>query len=270
MTAAAGFYGVNYHALDAAGGSSLALLPALLAKGPDLIGSHDVPIQVAEQAEKEDIPFLSVDLMPSQFGLYPYGAPDAEAGKLGGVLLAQGVQERLQGEWKDKEFFFLGFNYRSIPACVTRIAEAGEAMKASLDLDDDHILNLDPYGEGTSPEEALRSAMEAHPQAVFGLIPCWDQLGIDPYQAVERQGDESRILLVTLGGDRSNLEYLSSSPMGYYGLVEFDPFCEGWSWIETGVAILEGIDFEPYQIYRTITQVEAQARYIELYGNDEK
>ncbi len=270
MAAAARFYGVKYVSLDAADSSSYNLLPSLLEQKPDLIGSHNDVLSIAAKAQKEKIPFLSVDLMPVQFDLHPFGVPDSQAGKLGGDLLAQGLRERMASEWKGKELFFLGFTAKSIPACVTRTSSAAQAIQDNLGLDDAHILIQDPNADGSNPQAALLSTLDDHPQAVFGLIPCWDQLGIDPYQAAAAKGYENRILLVTLGGDRSNLEFLKMKPAGYYGLVEFQPFCEGWSWVETAVAILEGLAHEPYMVSQTVTQANVDARYAELYGNSGK
>ena len=266
MSAAAVFYGARYIGLDAVNGSSYNLLPGLLEKKPDLLGSHNDVLAIAAKAQKENIPFLSVDLMPSKKGFYPYGVPDATAGKLGADLLVEALQERMGGEWINKELFFLGFTAQSIPACVTRTAAAAQAIKDGLKLDDAHVLIIDPNVEKTTAEKVLLLMMTDHPQAVFGLIPCWDQLGIDPYKAVAAAGYESRLLLVTLGGDKSNLEFLKTKPVGYYGLVEFQPYCEGWSWIETALAILVGVPFEPYQVSRTVTQAGVEARYAELYG----
>ena len=126
---------------------------------------------------KEKIPFLSVDLMPAQPGLTPYGVPNDLAGRLGGDLLVQGLKERLASTWKDQEVFFVGLTASSIPACVDRITAAGQAVKAGLGLDEPHLLTIDASGTGGNPSSALLAAIDAHPQAVFALIPCWDQLG---------------------------------------------------------------------------------------------
>jgi ABC-type sugar transport system substrate-binding protein len=269
MVAAAKFYDVKYLGLDAADASSYNLLPSLLEQKPDLVGSHNDVLSIAAKAQKEKIPFLSADLMPVRFGLHPFGVPDAQAGKLGGELLAQGLQERLAGEWKGKELFFLAFTAKSIPACVTRSSSAAQAVQAKLGIDDAHVSILDPNENHSTPQATLLAAMQEHPEAVFGLIPCWDQLGIDPYQAAAAKGQEQRLLLVTLGGDRSNLEFLKTKPAGYYGVVEFQPFCEGWSWVETAIAILEGVAYKPYMVSNVVTQSNVDARYAELYGDGE-
>ena len=267
MTAAAAFYGVKYIGLDAKDGSSYNLLPSLLTQKPDLIGSHNDVSAIAAKAKAGTIPFVSVDLMPVKFDLHPYGVPDATAGKLGGELLTKGIKERLEEKWKGKEVFFLGFTANSIPACVTRVDAASKAVSEGLGLDEKHLLIIDPNVNSRSPEAELLIALQANPQAVFGMIPCWDQLGIDPYKSAVEAGYTNRILLVTLGGDQSNLAFLRTMPEGYYGLVEFQPFCEGWSWVETALAILEGIPYQPYEVRSTVTQSTVEGRYVELYGS---
>jgi ABC-type sugar transport system substrate-binding protein len=265
MAAAADFYGVEYTGLDAKNDSSLNLLPDLEALAPDLVGSHNDVAAIATAAEKEKIPFLSVDLMPAQPGLTPYGVPNDQAGRMGADLLVQGVKERLASTWKDQEVFFIGLTASSIPACVDRITAAGQAVKAGLGLDEPHLLTIDASGTGGNPSSALLAGIDTHPGAVFALVPCWDQLGIDAYKTAAGVGFADRLLLVTLGGDQSNLQILKTRPAGYYGIVEFQPYCEGWSWVETAIAILEGLPSQPYQISRTVTQANVDARYAELY-----
>jgi len=204
--------------------------------------------------------------MPVKFDLHPYGVPDALAGKLGGELLIQGIKEKMAGEWKGKELFFLGLSDSSIPACVTRVEAATQSVREEFEVDENHLHYWDSNAGGESPNAALLSVVQDHPQAVVGIIPCWDQLGIDPYKFIAAAGYARQVLLVTLGGDQSNLEFLKTRPEGYYGLVEFQPFCEGWSWVETALAILEGVPFQPYEVSRTVTQSNIEERYGELYG----
>ncbi len=266
MAAAAEFYGVNYVSLDANNDSSYKLLASLMEENPDLIGSHNEVDTLAPIAKAENIPFLSVDLMPVKFDLHPYGVPNALAGKLGGELLIQGIKEKIAGEWKDKELFFLGLTASSIPACVTRVEAATQTVMEGLGLDENHLLYWDSDAGGKSPDATLLSIVQDNPQAVVGIIPCWDQLGIDPYKSIAAAGYARQVLLVTLGGDQSNLEFLKTRPEGYYGLVEFQPFCEGWSWVETALAILEGVPYQPYEVSQTVTQSNVDNRFLELYG----
>ena len=113
-------------------------------------------------------------------------------------------------------------------------------------------------GHSDTADQALTdmivATLTSHPQAVFGLISCWDALGMGVYNIATEAGREGDILMVTMGGDKPTMEFLKSKPKGYYGILEFQPYCEGWSWLETGIAILEGEPFRPYQVDRFVTQ----------------
>ena len=61
-------------------------------------------------------------------------------------------------------------------------------------------------------------------------------------------------------------DLLVTKPQGYYGYVEFQPYCEGWGWVESALAIQEGVPFKPYQTRRVTTQADIDTRYRELYG----
>jgi ABC-type sugar transport system substrate-binding protein len=102
------------------------------------------------------------------------------------------------------------------------------------------------------------------------MIPCWDGLGFEAYNAAKDSGREKDVMLVTLGGDKPSADLLVTKPIGFYGYVEFQPYCEGWGWVETSLAILEGLPAQPYQTRRVTTQADIDARYRELYGEPKK
>jgi len=73
------------------------------------------------------------------------------------------------------------------------------------------------------------------------------------------------VMLVTLGGDKPYADLLLTKPENYYGYVEFQPYCEGWGWAETAIALLEGIPVVPYVPRNVTTQDTIDARFQELY-----
>jgi ABC-type sugar transport system substrate-binding protein len=119
---------------------------------------------------------------------------------------------------------------------------------------------------GQSTQDLMAAALTAHPEAVFGLTGCWDQLGIDPFNSAREAGRGSDVMLVTMGGDKPTADVLVTKPEGYYGYIEWQPFAEGWGWAETALAILEGVPVKPYQPRFLTTQENIEARYVELYG----
>jgi hypothetical protein len=60
---------------------------------------------------------------------------------------------------------------------------------------------------------------------------------------------------------------LACKPVGFYGYLEFQPYCEGWNWVVTALAILEGERYEPYTPQIVTTQDSIEERFQELYGD---
>src|SRR5688572_2950164 len=268
IAAAAEFYGVEFVEADAAGGAPnvfVDLADTLLLQGPDAIGvlgqGPDTFEPIGASAQDKNIIFLPADSGKSEYSSYIYGIPDGLAGRTAGALLAEGAQERLAGDWKDRELFFVEFTYSTIPACVNRTAGFRTAFAEAMALDADHLIMADA-GTGQAAPDLMAAALTAHPDAVFALTGCWDQLGIDPFNAAREAGRGDDVLLVTMGGDKPTADVLVTKPEGYYGYIEWQPFAEGWGWAETALAILEGIPVKPYQPRFITTQENIEQRYI--------
>jgi ABC-type sugar transport system substrate-binding protein len=267
MNDAAKFYNVTFNEMDSAGGSDIELFETMLLNNPDVVGTHNaVDYQaVAARALDKNIPYIGFDNGPTEFSPYVYGIPNGIAGTRGAELLIEGVEKRLQSDWKGRELFFLEFTHNGIPACVTRTGAAAKAFKEHFKLDDKHVIQLD-VATGKTDVDMMLATLTAHPQAVFAMIPCWDGLGIAPYNAAVEAKRDGDVMLVTLGGDKPPADLLLTKPKGYYGYIEFQPFCEGWGWVESALAIAEGVRFQPYQTRRAVTQADIDQRYKELYG----
>lgn len=274
MVAASEFYGVKFSDLDAGapqGGTVMIdLAEQLMLYEPDVIGvlgqGPETFEPIAASAFDKDIVFLSVDSGKSEYSPYVYGIPDRRSGGVGGKMLAEGISEKMKNDWSGRELFFIEFTHTGIPACVNRTAGFREAFAKEMGLDKSNLIMADVAG-GQSPQDLMAAALTARPKGVFGLTGCWDQLGIDPWNAGKEAGRGKDMMLVTLGGDKPPADLLITKPEGYYGYVEWQPFCEGWGWVETSLAILEGERFKPYETRYLTTQKNIDVRYKELYGN---
>lgn len=270
MKDAAKFYGVEFFESDAAGEYSTEpdLLETLLLNDLSIVGAHGPNVYegLALRALDEGIQFIGIDNGPSEYTPIVYGIPDGIAGERGAELLVEGVKKRQQEDWAGRELFFIELTHGGIPACVTRTGSAAATFQEAMGLDDDHVLMAD-LTTGRSAEDMVNDTITAHPDGVFAMIPCWDGLGIGPYNAVAETGSEADVMLVTLGGDKPPAEFLKTRPQGYYGFIEFQPYCEGWGWVEVALATLEGLPFETYQVRKAITQENIDQRYEELYSS---
>jgi ABC-type sugar transport system substrate-binding protein len=266
---AAKFYGVEFVDMDAAGGTNLLdLATTMLTQGVKATGvlgqGMDAIDPIGAAAQEKGVLFIPADSGKTEYSPYTYGVSDALSGKRGGELLAEGVKIAQGNEWNGKELFFLEATYTSIPACVNRTGGAAKAFKAAMNLDDKHMLKMD--GAAGNVTDIIKTILTAHPKAVFGMIPCWDQLGVDPWNAARESKRGDDVMLVTLGGDKPYADLLVSNPKNYYGYVEFQPYCEGWGWTETALAAIEGVPFTPY-VPRMVTTIDnIKTRYIDLYG----
>jgi ABC-type sugar transport system substrate-binding protein len=263
---AAKFYGVEFVNMDAAGGPELDLAETMLTQGVQAIGVLGQGMEtidpVGASAQDKGVIFIPADSGKTEYSPYTYGVSDALSGKRGGELLAEGVKAK--SDWSGKDLFFIEATHTGIPACVARTGGAAKAFKEAMGLDDTHMLKMDAAAGNVS--DMIKALLTAHPDAKFGMIPCWDQLGVDPWNVAKEAGREKDVMLVTLGGDKPYADLLVSKPENYYGYVEFQPYCEGWGWTETALAILEGARFVPYVPRTVTTQDTIEARYTELYG----
>jgi ABC-type sugar transport system substrate-binding protein len=265
---AAKFYGVEFVNVDAAGAPVLDFGETIMTQGVMAFGvlgqGMDAIDPLGASAQEKSIIFIPADSGKTEYSPYTYGVSDALSGKRGGEMLAEGVKAKMEGDWNGKELFFLEATHTGIPACVARTGGAAKAFSAAFSLDAEHVIKMDSAAGNVS--DIMKATLTAHPDAVFGLIPCWDQLGVDPWNVAGEAGRGTDVMLVTLGGDKPYADLLITKPENYYGYVEFQPYCEGWGWAETALAILEGVPVVPYVPRMATTQATIEQRYIELYG----
>jgi ABC-type sugar transport system substrate-binding protein len=264
---AAKFYGVEFVNMDAAGNPVLDLAETMMTQDVQAIGvlgqGMDTIDPIGASAQEKAILFIPADSGKTDYSPYTYGVADSLSGKRGGELLAEGVQKKMEGDWAGKELFFIEATYNSIPACVARTGGAKKAFVEAMGLDEEHVIQFD--GAVGPLADMIQATLTAHPDAVFGMIPCWDQLGVDPWNVAREADRGGDVMLVTLGGDKPYADLLLTKPENYYGYVEFQPYCEGWGWAETAIALLEGIPVVPYVPRNVTTQDTIEARFQELY-----
>lgn len=273
VEAAAKFYGVGYLDGDTAGAGGTAAIEmgnTLLLDNPHVIGiigqGPDTRDPIAQSAYDAGAIFLSVDSGRSEWSPYVYGIGDARSGKAAGAIMVEGLKKRIADDWEGKELFFVELTHSAIAICLDRTGSLRDVVVAEFGIDEEHILQADGAA-GVDQTAYLLDQLTAHPDAAFAFTGCWDGMAIAPYNAAKEAGRESDLMMVTMGGDQTPAEMLYCKPQGFYGYLEFQPFCEGWSWVETAIAILEGERFVPYQTRFATTQDIIEARFVELYGD---
>lgn len=273
IEAAAEFYGVDVIDGDTAGAGGTAAIEmgnTLLLENPHVIGiigqGPATRDPIAQAAYDAGTIFLSVDSGRSEWSPYVYGIGDARSGQAAGELMVEGLEKKMAGDWKGKELFFVELTHSGIAICLDRTGSLRDVVVAAMGLDEEHILQADSAA-GVDQTAYLLDQLTAHPDAAFAFTGCWDGMAIAPYNAAKEAGRESDLMMVTMGGDQTPAEMLYCKPEGFYGYLEFQPFCEGWSWVETAIAILEGERFVPYQTRFKTTQDIIEERFVQLYGD---
>ncbi len=273
IEAAAAFYGADLIDGDTAGAGGTAAIEmgnTLLLEKPDVIGiigqGPDTRDPIAQAAYDAGTIFLSIDSGRSEWSPYVYGIGDARSGLAAGELMVEGLTEKMGGDWKGKELYFVEMTHSGIAICLDRTGSLRDVVVAAFDIPEDHVLQADGAA-GVDQTAFLLDQLTAHPDAAFAFTGCWDGMAIAPYNAAKEAGREADLMMVTMGGDQTPAEMLYCKPEGFYGYLEFQPFCEGWSWVETALAILEGERFVPYQTRFKTTQDIIESRFVELYGD---
>jgi ABC-type sugar transport system substrate-binding protein len=270
---AAAFYGADWVEVDTGGAGGTAAIDmanTLLLDKPDVIGIIGQGPQtrdpIAQAAYDNGAIFLGIDCGKSDWSPYIYGIGDARSGKVAGQLMAEGLAEKMAGDWKGRELFFVEMTHSGIAICLDRTGALRDVAVQAQGLDADHVILAD-MAAVPDLNTFLLDQLNAHPDGVFAFTGCWDGMAIGPYNAAKEAGREADLILVTMGGDQTPAEMLACKPVGFYGYLEFQPYCEGWNWAVTALAILEGERYEPYTPQILTTQDTIEARFQELYGN---
>ena len=177
----------------------------------------------------------------------------------------EGLEERMAGVWQGRELFFVEMTHSGIPICLDRTGALRDKAVAAQELDEEHVILADMAAVDVTA--FLLDQLTAHPDGVFAFTGCWDGMAIAPYNAAKEAGREEDLMMVTMGGDQTPAEMLACKPVGFYGYLEFQPYCEGWNWVVTSLAILEGERYEPYTPQILTTKDTIEERFQALYGD---
>ena len=81
-----------------------------------------------------------------------------------------------------------------------------------------------------------------------------DEAGVGALQAVKAAGRAQDTLMVSLGADELGRDTMRNDKDGVYvAMVDFNPWAEGWCWVEAAIAIAEGEKFSAYLTSRIVT-----------------
>lgn len=270
MKAAADFYGIQLATNDAAARDEDIpnLYQQLTVREPKVYGTHVVAEAIAKalqsRTQAEGTGLLLVDNTID--GIDSIGLPDSQAGQLAGETAGAVAAERLAGEWKGQKVVYVGLTNPTCEPCQKRVKAGQEAVEKLVPIAESTL--LDGYtgrDVATGPKAAFTDFLTSNPDTKIVAVSLNDESGVGIYQAAKQQGRQNDVVLATIGGAQAGREILRENAGDMVaGLVDANPFAEGWNWVAAAVAVADGQEYAPYSLSRVITSENLST----LFPND--
>jgi ABC-type sugar transport system substrate-binding protein len=257
MHAAAEFYGVDFIETDLQlrYEDTVTQYETISVRNPDVVGTLTTAGPALKAlTDAAGIPLIPIDI-PIEGNPYFLGIPNEKAGRLGGELAAAAAQERLAGDWQGRNLVYVGLGESTCEPCTIRVEEGLKAVREVIDISDENVVMLDTGGQVDPALTVMTDTLTARPNDVFVMVALNDECGIGALQAVKAANRQQDALIVTLGADRLGRDNLRADTDGVLvAMVDFNPWAEGWNWIEAAIAVAEGETFQPYDVSRIVTR----------------
>jgi ABC-type sugar transport system substrate-binding protein len=257
MRAAAAFYGVDFIETDLQlkYEDTVTQYETISVRNPDVVGTLTTAGPALKaQTDAAGIPLIPIDI-PIEGNPYFLGIPNEKAGQLGGQLVAAAAQEKLAAEWQGRNLVYVGLGESTCEPCTIRVEEGLKAARETLSIPDDNVVMLDTQGQVDPALTVVTDTLTARPNDVMIMVALNDECGVGALQAVKAANRQKDVLIVTLGADRLGRDNLRADTDNVLvSMVDFNPWAEGWNWVEAAIAIAEGETYQPYDITRIITR----------------
>lgn len=266
MTDAAKFYGVDFQDsdLDFKYENELPAYKQLTtAKAPDAVGANVMNDAVYNQIQQDGAKLVMID------GTYKdvpnFGVPDEQVGQLAIKTLEPAAQQKLAGDWKGKTLDVVGMTAPGCPPCDARIKAGFAQAGTDLSVPANHTFMLTPQGQDptTASQSTFADFLTAHPNDVVLVFSYGDEPPLGAIAAAKAAGRTGDILAVTNGGDAAARAALrqSSNDGILVGVIDYQPYAEGWNFIEAAIATVMGKQFSAYQVTRVLTSSNVDTYY---------
>jgi ABC-type sugar transport system substrate-binding protein len=259
MLAAAKFYGVKFVEGDMTGFKwerTVPIFNQLAVQHPAVVGSITTAGEPLKKAAAQaKVKLLALDLpIP---GVPFLGIPNPKAGFMAGKALGKAVADRLNGAWKGKDVYYLGLTNPTCDPCNQRTIAGLQGVRQFVQIDDSKAFPKwdstvgSPGDNGFAPD---RDFLTAHPNAVVVAVGLNDEVGQGLYLAAKAAGREKDVMLATCGGDSVGVKMLKENAGGMMvAAVDFNPYGEGWNWVEGAIALSQGKTYRKYDVNRIFT-----------------
>jgi len=259
MHDAADFYGVKLDEVDLnfAYDTALSAYEQMSVKSPAVVGSGGGAFNAAvvEAATGNDSKVVVID--GALDGAKDFGVSDKKVGSLAVTTLTDAANEKLAGDWKGRDLYIVGVSAANCPPCDARIEQSFADAAAAWDIPADHQMRLEPVGTDptTSAADTFTDYLTSHPDAVTLVVSYGDATVVGAVNAAKSADRAGDVLAVCSGGDASARAALRDPDNAgvLVGAVDYQPYSEGWNWVEAAIATNLGEDFGTYEVTRVLT-----------------
>jgi ABC-type sugar transport system substrate-binding protein len=265
MKAAAKFYGVDLDEADLnfKYDTQLDRYQQVSVKGPDVVGSQPMNDAVYSQAKRDAVKIVLID---GTFKDVPhFGVDDKHVGKLSIDTMAAAAKARMSGAWKGKKVDVVGLTAPNCTPCDARVKASFADAESSLGIQAANTTMLTPPGQDptTSAGSTFNDFLTAHPDDAVLVVSYGDEPVIGSINAAKAANRGGDVLAVSNGGDTAARLALrdSSNKDIIVAAVDFQPYAEGWNWVEAAIATALGRPFGTFAVERVLTSANVDQYY---------
>jgi len=265
---AADFYGVKITQtdLDLKYENALTAYGTVAVKSPVIVGSGagaaNAALLAGVEADGAKLVLIDQDLE----GAPSFGVDNATTGEIGGEFLSESAQARIDDDWAGKNVVYVGISAASCEPCDVRVQKGGEVVAEKLGLESKPGFLLPDPGTADQAQIVFTDYLTAHPNDVFVILGFGDGAAVGALNALKAADRLDDAVVGSLGGDISGRAALRdpSNATTFVGALDFNPYQEGWNWIEAAIATQLGESFAEYDASTVLTPENVD----EFYPND--
>jgi len=270
MHDAAKFYGVDFDDadLDFKYENELSAYQQLAVKQPDVVGANVMNSAVYTQITKDGAKIVMID---GSFQSVPnYGVPDDQVGQLAIKQLEDPAKAKLAADWKGRKLDIVGMTAPNCGPCDARVKAAFAQAQSDLGVAASDTTMLTPAGQDptSASQSTFADFLTAHPKDVVLVMSYGDEPVIGAINAAKAANRGGDILAITNGGDEAARAAIrdTSNKGILVGSIDYQPYAEGWNFVEAAIATAMGQSFSSFTVDRVLTAQNVD----QYYPNDKK
>lgn len=267
MKAAAKFYHVQLETADLnfQYQNSLSAYQTLALKNPVVVGTGSGPMNAPlyNAVTKNGAKIIMID---GQYKNVPwFGVNNTQVGQLAVQLLQKPAEQKMAGAWKGKTVYVVGMSAPDCPPCNDRVDASFAEAKKLLGIPSSHDSFVIPPGQDptTSAQSTFSEWLTAHPNDAALVVSYADEPVVGAINAAKADNRTGDILGVSNGGDavgQAALRNPSDDGM-LVAAIDYQPYQEGWNWIEAAIATELGKKYGTYKVSRVLTAQNVNTYY---------